>query len=298
MRRFLVLGAALAAAAIVTGPAFAADPIETPFPSPSIQQLFVAAQTVTPDGAVSNFFAPGSTVTFRAYAAEPKTLKVLVQKDIKYFYVKIPNQPNVKLHYDAKAGRMPWTGTWTVPSSYPLGVVEFKVLVKSEAKRIGQFVQLPVSTSQLTISASPQAPPGTGPSPAAAAPAKLDASLYVDSVNGTRPAAAKPRPVGCTQTNVFKRGEQFVLRAWGSDLSTGDVLSSDNVASAFFTVPNQPNIALNWGAHGAASNRVWFWSNFWNVPADFPLGELTVKVTFSLESGKTGTFDYNITITP
>ena len=48
-------------------------------------------------------------------------------------------------------------------------------------------------------------------------------------MNGTRPAAAAARPIGCTQTNVFKRGEQFVLRTWGFDLANGAVLSLDNV---------------------------------------------------------------------
>ena len=39
-------------------------------------------------------------------------------------------------------------------------------------------------------------------------PEKLNVFLYVDTVNGTRPVGAKPRPIGCTQTNVFQRGEQ------------------------------------------------------------------------------------------
>ena len=69
--------------------------------------------------------APGATVVFRAYAVDGKTRKVIAAKDVKYFYVKIPNQPNVKLTYNAQAPgatpRMPWSGTWTVPAAYPLG---------------------------------------------------------------------------------------------------------------------------------------------------------------------------------
>ena len=58
-------------------------------------------------------------------------------------------------------------------------------------------------------------------------PEKLNVFLYVDTVNGTRPVGAKPRPIGCTQTNVFQRGEQVVFRIWGSEADTGAVLSTE-----------------------------------------------------------------------
>ena len=132
--------------------ALAADPV--PFPSTTVVQVFVAAQTVTTGGAMANYFAPGSTVVFRAYAVDQKTKKVITANSVKYFYVTIPNQPNVKLKYNPSApgatATMPWVGTWTVPSTYPAGIVGFKVLVKTTQKTKGQFVQMPVATSQLT----------------------------------------------------------------------------------------------------------------------------------------------------
>ncbi len=76
------------------------------------------------------------------------------------------------------------------------------------------------------------------------------------------------------------------------------ILSSDNVSEAHFSIAGQPDVALNWGAHGATGSQVFFWSNAWNIPATFPLGDTTIKVTFTLESGKVGTYDYNITIIP
>ena len=76
------------------------------------------------------------------------------------------------------------------------------------------------------------------------------------------------------------------------------MLSSDNVKEAHFSVAGQPDVVLNWGLHGATDNRVFFWTNQWQIPANYALGETTVHVTFSLESGKTGTFDYPITIIP
>jgi hypothetical protein len=297
MKRILALAlTAMAAAALGSGAT--ADTI--PFPSVHAGDVFVIAHTVTTDGVMSDYFAPGSTVVFRAYAVDGKTRKVLVAKDVTYFYVKIPNQPNVKLKYNPKApgasGQYTWTGSWAVPSTYPTGTVGFKVLVKSKAKRYGSFVQMPVVTSQLTISLTPNIPSGPGPAGTTGPSGKVATVVYADSVNGTRPAGTAPRPVGCTQTNVFKRGEQFVLRAYGYDLTSREVLSIDNVTEAHFTVPGVPNITLNWGSHGA--QKVFFWTNQWQIPKDYALGTTVVKLSFTLTSGKVATLDYPITINP
>jgi hypothetical protein len=300
MNRITVALASFAIFAIVPG-AWGADPV-VPFPSANSGEVFVSAQTVTADGAISNYFAPGNTVVFRAYAVDGKTRNVVTSKTAKYFYIKLPNRPNLKFKYTPKgpraSGRYVWTATWAVPADYATGIVPFKVLVRTKTKRIGSFVQIPVASSQLTITPTPQTPPGSGPTSAGTAGSKLGFGIYVDSVNGTRPAGAAPRPIGCTQTNVFKRGEQFVLRAWGYDLTNGEILSMENVSDAHFTVPGVPDVTLNWGAHGATGNKVWFWTNFWNIPKDYPLGDTTIRVGFKTLAGKTGTFNYLITIIP
>jgi hypothetical protein len=221
---------------------------------------------------------------------------------VKYFYIKLPNsQPNVKLTYNPKAacasGQYTWTGTWNVPSSYPTGTVAFKALVKSKAKRLGSFVQMPVVTSQLTISTTPNIPAGPGPTtPGTPGGSKVATVVYADTVNGTRPAGAAPRPIGCTQTNVFKRGEQLVVRAWGFDMTSREVLSIDNVTEAHFSATGQPNVTLNWGSHGPL--KVFFWANAWNIPADYALGSSTIHIVYTLTSGKAATLDYPITIIP
>ena len=163
MKRILILALSVLAA-VAAGSALA----DTPFPSVHAGDIFVIAHTTTKDCVMSDYFAPGGPVVFRAYAVDSKTRKVLTAKDVKYFYVKLPNgEPNVKLTYNPKAacasGQYNWTGTWNVPSTYPLGTVAFKMLVKSTAKRLGSFVQMPVVTSQLTISNTPDIPAGPGP---------------------------------------------------------------------------------------------------------------------------------------
>jgi hypothetical protein len=135
MRRITLALATFAVLAFV--PAASAD-TTVPFPSANVGDVFVAAQTVTTDGAIANYFAPSSSVVFRAYAVDGKTHKIVTRKTYKYFYVKIPNQPNLKLKYTPKgklaAGRYVWTGTWSVPSDYAQGIVPFKVVAVVKAR--------------------------------------------------------------------------------------------------------------------------------------------------------------------
>lgn len=139
---------------------------------------------------------------------------------------------------------------------------------------------------------------GAVAAPALADIPRLNVFLYVDTVNGTRPAGAKPRPIGCTQTNTFQRGEQVVFRVWGSVAETGDILSTENVKYAYVKLPGEKNLKLNWGAHGATTNRVWFWTTPWNIPATYPLGSVTARIVFKTEEGKFGLYDYAMTINP
>lgn len=156
-------------------------------------------------------------------------------------------------------------------------------------KRLMFVIGLAVTVSAIAMPALAQA---------ADPPKKLDVMLYVDTVNGTRPVGAKPRPIGCTQTSMYTRGEQQVFRVWGTTAGSGDILSTENVQYAYVTVPGIPNLKLNWGPHGAASNRVWFWTAAWILPADYPLGEATAKVVFKTEEGTFGTYEYKFTVVP
>ena len=167
MRRtmlFLAVGVTAAVAVAVGG---AQTPTETPFPSPKVVQYFVSAQTVSGPGAsegagvLADGFAQGSTVVFRATAGETKTGTLVTEQAAKYFYVKIPGQPNAKLTYKAPAKKgvrvqWTWSGSWTIPADYALGIVAFKVLVTTKSKQIGSFVQMPVATSQLTVTKKPE----------------------------------------------------------------------------------------------------------------------------------------------
>jgi hypothetical protein len=156
-------------------------------------------------------------------------------------------------------------------------------------KRLMLVIGLAITASAILIPSLAQA---------ADAPAKLDVMLYVDTVNGSRPVGAKPRPQSCTQTNVYTRGEQQVFRVWGTVAGTGDILSTENVKYAYVSIPGTPNIKLNWGSHGSATNKVWFWAAAWNLPADYPLGDVTAKIVFKTEDDTFGQYDYKFTVVP
>lgn len=160
-RLFLFLAVGITAVA-VTAVGGAQTPAEVPFPSAKVLDYFVSATTVTgPDsslgaGVATNYFPQGSTVVFRAFAGESKTGKVFTAEDARYFYVKVPGQPNVKLTYTPSTKKglpapWPWTASWTIPGDFPTGVVAIKVLLKSKSGGYGSFVQIPVASAQLTV---------------------------------------------------------------------------------------------------------------------------------------------------
>lgn len=163
-RTLVILGAALAAAALSASALAAEAPKETPFPVPATVGLFVAAQTVNASsasgGILQNQFTRGSTVVFRVFAGETKTGLVLRPATARYAYIKVPGQPNLKLAWAGSFAKgdpdaqWPWKASWTIPNDYPLGVVEFKVLVKAKSGKVGSFVQAPVATAQLVVRAS------------------------------------------------------------------------------------------------------------------------------------------------
>jgi len=133
------------------------------------------------------------------------------------------------------------------------------------------------------VHASPPAQTATAtPTPPPAPPVqgnKLNVVLYVDTVQGT---AGKPPPaVGCSQTNLFRQGQQVVFRVWGINVKDGGVaLTSKNVKSAVVMIPGlSAPLTLTYGAHGKAPNPVVsFWSAPWTIDTSYPLGVVNFTV--------------------
>jgi hypothetical protein len=314
----------LALAALVSLAFVAAAQADAPFPTNKVNGVFVGATTVTTLGAVSDQFAPGDTVVFRAFAVDTKAHKLITKKLMKLvkkhgkvtkaskkasktalqsFFVRIPLMADKQLTYTKVPvgldARYRWMVSWKVPALYPVGPVQFQVFAKMWNKQSGTFAQLPIALSQLTITNTPQEPFGPGPTTTGSvSSSNLDVVLYGDAVAG------HSRPVACSQTNVFKIGEMVIPRAFGYQLSDGAVLSSDNVATATFSVPNPADAAhpivttMSWGSHGPTGQKVEYWTGAWTIPADYAIGDINVHMTFKTIGGKTGELDYPITIIP
>jgi hypothetical protein len=128
------------------------------------------------------------------------------------------------------------------------------------------------------------------PTPTPAPPVqgtKVNALLYVDTVQG---AAGKPAPaVGCSQTNLFKPGQQVVFRVWGINVKAGGTaLTPKNVKSAVVNIPGMSTpLTLNYGSHGRAPNPiVSFWSAAWVVDAAYPMGVVDFTVVMQTKADK------------
>jgi hypothetical protein len=152
-RRLIILAALMAMTAV---PAAAQSPGETPFPSPKIVGAFVrvATWTAPTSSYLTNFFPQGSEVTFRMFVGDNKTKRSMTNKDLQFARILIPGQPTVQMTYTNGDRNFPWSGTWAIPADYAPGIVAFQASIRSKAKVTGKFTQIPVASSQLTVTAA------------------------------------------------------------------------------------------------------------------------------------------------
>lgn len=163
MKKLLALSIAAAAAAVVAMPAVAQEP-PNPFPGKKLD-VFIYADTVTSSQSKptpakvcsqTNFFTKGARVVFRMWGNEATTGLALTTDNVKYAYVKIAGQPNLKLTF-GKHGKLAtspwfWSAAWAIPADYPIGAVSWRIVVKTKANKFGTFDPAALSeSSRLTV---------------------------------------------------------------------------------------------------------------------------------------------------
>lgn len=182
MKRLLsiILGSVLALSLIsgvgASPPRQTANPTATPAPAPPVQGnkvntlLYVDTVTGTTGSpaavcAQTNLFKHGQMVVFRVWGVSVKAGgAALTTKNVKSAVVNIPGVDPVKLAYTAHTRGLPnpisyWEGAWVIPASYPIGVVDFSVVVTTKADKkhhlksyTARFSQAPLSSaSRLTV---------------------------------------------------------------------------------------------------------------------------------------------------
>jgi hypothetical protein len=144
----------------------------TPVPGPPIQgnklKLLLYVDTVTgPIGGVSsvcaqqNLFKHGQMVVFRMWGNNVTAGgAALTAKNVKLAEVDIPGIAPIPLKYTSHSGNgLPkavsyWESPWSIPATYPIGVVDFRVVVKSKANTKAHLKSYSGSFSQQYLSPS------------------------------------------------------------------------------------------------------------------------------------------------
>ena len=165
MKRLALLLGCLIAAAAFAGPALADD--VAPFPAKKVDVMVYGDTISSSRGAVKfdkacwqrNTFPQNSRVVFRMWAVDMAKGTPITDIDIKYAYVQIPGQPNLKMSF-GKHGALAdspyfWIAAWAVPADYPIGTVPFKFVVKTKENKFGTFQQVPDPNAQLAITLKP-----------------------------------------------------------------------------------------------------------------------------------------------
>jgi len=161
MKRLTFLLGCVIAAAAFAGPALADD--SAPYPANKVDVMVYGDTTSAGGGVVKfakscwvrNTFPQNGRIVFRMWAVDVAKGAPITDVDVKYVYVKIPGQPNLKMNF-GKHGKLAdspyfWTIGWAVPADYPLGTLPFKYVVKTKDNKFGTFEQPADPTSQLTI---------------------------------------------------------------------------------------------------------------------------------------------------
>ena len=168
MKQLLALSVVTVAVAALAAPAVAQEP-PNPFPAKKVD-VFIYADTVTSSRTApkpaqvcsqTNFFPQGARVVFRMWGVESATGLTLTPDNVKYAYVKIAGQPNLKLTF-GKHGSLAsspwfWSAAWAIPANYPIGAVSWRIVVKTKSNKFGAFDPTNLAaTSRLTV--TPKAP--------------------------------------------------------------------------------------------------------------------------------------------
>ena len=93
----------------------------------------------------------------------------------------------------------------------------------------------------------------------------------------------------CVLQSQFKRGEAIAWRM-RTVLPNGTIADNTTLRSLVVELGNGQRIPLNYGPHGMPPTD-YFWSESWQIPADFPTGSLGYKIHATMMDGSVVTWE-------
>jgi hypothetical protein len=117
-------------------------------------------------------------------------------------------------------------------------------------------------------------------------------SLFMETIASAAPSTSGLLAVpGCVDDSIYKRGMRVVFRYSLYDTSTGKPVTDRDGAVTKVQVPNQSldGFFAPRGAPPAPPTAPWTWVAVWNIPPDFPLGNVTPSISVTGKDGKATT---------
>lgn len=94
----------------------------------------------------------------------------------------------------------------------------------------------------------------------------------------------------CVQQSRFARNEEIVWRVKVFDPLTGAALDDAALAGVAVVLPDQ-TLAMRFGPHPRDEPVDFFWTVSWDIPEDYPTGELPFTVEATGNDGRSGVYE-------
>jgi hypothetical protein len=133
----------------------------------------------------------------------------------------------------------------------------------------------------------------TTAAPAAAAAVPTALILQGDTVRSPEGLTDEQKTfLSCVEFSRFPQGARIVWRFKAIDPVSGKPLDDTAMKSFVLTLPDGTNANFTYGGHGGTKPNYldYFWTTGFSVPATYPTGAFTYKITATSTTGLVGTW--------
>jgi hypothetical protein len=155
---------------------------------------------------------------------------------------------------------------------------------RRHARRHAGLIVLALGAA-LVLGAAPVAAQDEPATPADWLFIQADTVLGPTNVPGEERASAV-----CVQKNRFARNEEIVWRVKVFDPLSGAEMDESALASVQVVLPDQ-SFDMRFGPHPRDVPVDFFWTYGWDVPEDYPTGELPYRIVATAADGRQGTYE-------